>query len=135
MSSLRPLKYSVAQILEPRSLLCQHFYFLSNLIVSHSNTLRHDYILVSVPERVFHISTDIQDQLRLTSLFSDPREPHVRSSHSTKRPGFKSSGSSQQLLPKRDLATKYFGEHLFTLPVSVAVSDSGLSTNKTRRKR
>lgn len=70
-----------------------------------------------------------------SSKESDPRELHIRSSHSTKRSGFKSSGSPQQTLPKRDLATKYFGEHLFSLPVSVAVSESGLSTNKTRRKR
>ncbi|XP_078346797.1 uncharacterized protein LOC144632055 isoform X2 [Oculina patagonica] len=65
---------------------------------------------------------------------SDPRVQHVRSSHSSRRPGSKSSGV-QQVLPKRDLATKYFGEHLFSLPVSVTGSESVLSANKTRRKR
>lgn len=68
---------------------------------------------------------------------SGVRVRQVRSSHSSKRPLSKSRGA-QQTLPKRDLATKYFGEHLFSLPASIAGSDSALSTGKTqalRRKR
>lgn len=51
------------------------------------------------------------------------------SSHSSKRPLSKSRGV-QQTLPKRDLATKYFREHLFSLPASITGSDSALSTKQ-----
>lgn len=129
LPSLHPLKYYVAQILEPHwvsslpafllSLECDILPFILTNIV---------YILVLAPYLQYFNSI-------LRSLFSEPRQQHVRSSHSSKRSGFKSSGSRQQIPPKRDLATKYFGEHLFSLPVGVTVSESALSTSKTRRKR
>ena len=68
-------------------------------------------------------------------LFSSiPRVQRVRSSHSSKRTGTSSSGIEPNL-PKRDLATKYFGDHLFSLPVSVTGSESAMSANRSRRKR
>ena len=58
----------------------------------------------------------------------------VRPSHSSRRPGTNSSNITTNL-PKRDLATKYFGDHLFSLPVTFTGSESVTSTNRTRRKR
>lgn len=65
---------------------------------------------------------------------SIPRVQHVRSSHSSRRPGPNSSRTDPNL-PKRDLATKYFGDHLFSLPVNVSTSESAVSANRSRRKR
>lgn len=68
------------------------------------------------------------------SCFRISEGQRVRPSHSSRRPGTNSSNINTNLA-KRDLATKYFGDHLFSLPVPFTGSESVTSTNRTRRKR
>ena len=66
--------------------------------------------------------------------FSAPKMSHVRSSRSVAKT-VKSSSTTNPNLPKRDLATKYFGEHLYSLPVGVIGQETVVRSEKSRRKR
>ena len=66
--------------------------------------------------------------------FSAPKMSHVRSSRSVAKT-VKSSSTTNPNLPKRDLATKYFGEHLYSLPVGVIGQETVVRSEKGRRKR
>lgn len=65
---------------------------------------------------------------------SAPKMSHVRSSRSAAIT-VKGSSTSNPNLPKRDLATKYFGEHLYSLPVGVIGQETVVRSEKSRRKR
>lgn len=96
-----------------------------------------EYDLAHQPTSVERNIIKQESEIFVSPEGSEERVHQVCSSHSSKRPLSKSRGI-QQTLPKRDLATKYFGEHLFSLPASITGSDSALSTSKTqaaRRKR
>ncbi|CAH3175626.1 unnamed protein product [Porites lobata] len=96
-----------------------------------------DYDLAHQPTPVERKIIQQESEIFETSHSSNVRiseGQRVRPSHSSRRPGTNSSNITTNL-PKRDLATKYFGDHLFSLPVTFTGSESVTSTNRTRRKR
>lgn len=96
-----------------------------------------EYDLAHQPTPVERHIIQQESEIFVTPEESDdsiPTMTDVRSSRSSARTA-KNASTSNANLPKRDLATKYFGDHLFSLPVSITGSESVTRVDRSRKKR